>query len=438
MYLVQRMRGMTLIDVLVGSAIMLTIFAGLFSMLRSVLVLSTIAQTKAGANALADTQAEYIRSLSYDAIGTVGGIPAGVIAETATTTLNGITYTTNVFVQYIDSEADGSGGSDSNGIITDFKRARVGVTYTVQGQTREAIRVTDIAPPGIETTAGGGTLRVNVVNATGAAVAGATVSIENDTVSPAINLTTFSDATGTVFLPGAPAATGYEVTVTKSGYSTAQTYAQTAQNTNPTPGHLTVALNQTTTGTFAVDTLHTLTLTTQTLETELASSTPISGAVFTLTGSKTTGASGAGVPIYKTTVTDSTDGAGTKALSLEWDTYRLSIPDYDIIDACPAPPYVLAPGTSLPATLTLGAESANTLLVIVYDASATPVPDATVTLTRTGFSAQATSSACGTAYFGNISSSASYTVSISKSGYTDTTFTNISVSGATIYATSFP
>lgn len=251
---------MSLVDVIVGIALILIVFLALLGLLRASLLISSSSKAKAGATAVAATQMEYIRSLSYDTVGTVGGIPAGPIEQYATTTMNGIPYGVRTLIQYVDDPKDGSGSADSNGITTDYKRARVATTYQFRGEEREIVLVSNVVPPSIETTAGGGTLRINVVDAVGGAVAGASVHIENPSTSPAIDVTTFSDIAGSVSLPGAPASTDYRITVTKDGYSTAETYARDATNQNPTPGYLTVALNQTTTGTFAIDVLSSFTL----------------------------------------------------------------------------------------------------------------------------------------------------------------------------------
>lgn len=253
-------RGMSLVDVIVGIALILIVFLALLGLLRASLLISSSSKAKAGATAVAATQMEYIRSLSYDNVGTVGGIPAGPIEQYATTTMNGIPYGIRTLIQYVDDPKDGSGSGDSNGIPTDYKRARVATTYQFRGEEREIVIVSNVVPPSIETTAGGGTLRINVVDAVGGAVAGASVRIQNPSTSPAIDVTTFSDIAGSIALPGAPASTDYRITITKDGYSTAETYARDATNQNPTPGYLTVALNQTTTSTFAIDVLSSFTL----------------------------------------------------------------------------------------------------------------------------------------------------------------------------------
>jgi hypothetical protein len=565
------LRGISFIDVIVGSALILIIFLALFTLLRANVLVSSIGKAKAAATTLANNQLEYIRTLSYDNIGTTGGIPSGIIPETATSTENGITYVTRTFIQYVDDPADGSGASDVNGIITDYKRIKIAVSYTAGGKARDIELVTNHAPVGIETTVGGGTLRVVVVNAAGTAVSGATVDITNPSVSPSVDLTAFTDATGVVLLPGAATSTDYRVTVTKNGYSQSQTYARDATNQNPTPGYLTVVENQTTTGTFAIDTLATFTIRsfspiepdlfadTFTDSTNLASQSnvtvsggvlqlgpgtggyaesgiaysrtitpdmlagwgsasstvttpagtsvrvfvtdetdtlvpdemipgnsagftdsvidlssvatstypslalraelstadplvtptvqewgigyttgplPLPNVSFSLLGSKTTGSTGGGAPIYKTDVDDTTGSGSSKTLSLEWDIYEFSVASYDIADACLPPPYTLAPGSATDVSLYLVAPTTHSLLVSVRDSAGAVVTDATVTVARTGFSDSEESSSCGASYFGGLTAG-TYSITISKSGYTTVVFTNVDVSGRTLYAASF-
>ncbi|RTL01733.1 MAG: carboxypeptidase regulatory-like domain-containing protein [Neisseriaceae bacterium] len=565
------MRGMSLIDVLVGSALVLVIFLGLVGLLRASLLVAGLAKAKAGATAIADNQVEYVRALDYDQVGTIGGIPAGVASATSTQVLNGITYNVRTLIEYVDDEADGFGAADTNGITTDYKRIKVSVTYMVRDSLREVVVVSNYAPPAVETTTNGGTLKIAVVNAQGAPVSGATVQVVNASTSPTVNLSTFSDVDGLVQLPGAPTSTEYRITVSKSGYSSAQTYARDATNQNPAPGYLTVVKSLTTTGTFAIDVLSSLTLrtlypiraasstdsfidaskiasqastqvsggalklaqsggyalsgsalTTATAPSYLASwtyasstvstpagttatvrvtdgaGTPLSDAVlpgnsagftsfpislsgvstttypslalafsltttsttttsqvldwrvayqegpvpvpnvaFTLTGAKTIGSTGGGSPIYKTTVASTTSSVGTRTMPLEWDSYKLTLSGYDVIDACGAPPFSLSPGTAYDHALYLGVATTNRILVTVKDALGVPVQGATVTVSKTGFSSSVSSSSCGTAYFGGLSSG-TYSVQIAKTGYTTTTFSNVSISGHVFYAATFP
>lgn len=561
-------RGFSLVDVIVGIALMLVLFLALFGVLRASLMLSMLAKGEAGATAIAETQMEYLRGLSYGALGTVGGIPAGNVAQNATTTENGIAYSTHTFISYVDDPADDVVGvSDVDG-ATDYKRAEVAVSYTIGGQMKSVDLVSNFAPPYLEAAAGGGTLEINVVNSSGAPVADATVTIINASTTPTVDFSTFTNTAGVVSLPGAATSSSYQVLVTKNGYSTAQTYARNSINQNPNPGYLTVAGNQTTVGTFAIDYLSTLSLATfspiatstfadafmntsklavlssttvadgsltltsgalggfarsnattsvrlamwgELMATTTAPSgtsvllhvydgsgtllpdavlpgnvagftsfpvalysvstttypslaigaelatisssspdvtgwslsytagpTPIPNVTFTLTGAKTIGSTGSGQPIYKTVVTSSTGGSGTQNLTLEWDSYLLTLSGYDIENSCPIPPYVLAPGATVRATLTLDPATTNSLRVFVLDNAGNPVTGAGVTLARTGFSMATQSSSCGMSYFGNLASANDYSITITKPGYITTMFTGISVSGSSTYSASFP
>lgn len=349
-----RFKGMTLVDVLVGTALALVIFMGLFGIIRASLTVSSLAKLKSTATAIATTRMEYIRSLEYSAVGTVGGIPAGVVPQYATTTNDGTDFVTRVFIEYMDDPADGEGGLDENDIITDYKRVKVSTSYIGNSTLKNVTLVSNFAPPGIETTTGGGTLRIQVVDSLGAPVSGASVRIANALLSPAVDVTTFSSVSGIVYLPGAEASTGYEVEVSKDGYSSAQTYERVAPNENPSPGFLTVIGNVTTASTFAIDVLSTLTVRTfspmQSFlyiepfddETGLASSANVSaaGGVLSLSGAPGTyAASGSAVltdaaPEYLVAwanASSSVDApAGTNVLFFVEDGAGSQVPDTDL------------------------------------------------------------------------------------------------------------
>jgi len=250
-------RGSTLLDAVVGTALMLVVFVGIVGAFRLTVEAVSNNKARAGAVALANERLEYIRSLSYDAVGTVGGIPTGALEQSTTTLLNDVTYTRRTFISYEDDAGDGLGGGDSNGIIADYKAVKVTVSWQSRQSTRVITLVTRISPPGIESAVPGGLLTVSVVNSTAQPVANASVRIVNASISPAIDLTTYTDSAGVANVIGTPAGSGYQVTVSKSGYSSAQTYSSNATNTDPLPAHLGVALNQTTAATFGIDLLAT-------------------------------------------------------------------------------------------------------------------------------------------------------------------------------------
>ncbi len=255
-----RSRGFSLVDVIVGIALLLILFLALFGVLRASLTLSSLAKAKAAAVEIANTQMEYLRGLSYETLGTVGGIPAGTVPQTATSSIDGIAYVTRTFVEYYDDPADGIGVSDSNQITTDYKIGKVTVSYSLHSLAKSITLISNFVPHGAESATNGGTLSIHVVNAVNANVIGASVQIINASTSPAINFTTFTDTDGLAIIGGAATSSQYRIQVSRTGYSSAQTYARTSQNVNPTPGYLTVVKNQTTGATFAIDQLATLVL----------------------------------------------------------------------------------------------------------------------------------------------------------------------------------
>src|ERR1700691_1055084 len=92
-------RGVTLLDTVVGVALMLIVFVGIASAFELSIQVVTNNKARAGAIALADQRMEYIRSLAYASVGTVGGIPSGAIPQTETLVFNGITYTRRTYIE---------------------------------------------------------------------------------------------------------------------------------------------------------------------------------------------------------------------------------------------------------------------------------------------------------------------------------------------------
>lgn len=252
---VRTQRGATLVDTLVSTFLMIVVFVGITAAFRLTIDVITNNKARAGAIALANEQMEYIRSLPYGEVGTVNGIPAGDIAQMSTTTLNAIHYTRRTLVLYVDDPRDGLGEEDENDVTADSKLVKTEVSWEARQGERSISLITRVSPIGIETAVPGGTLALEVRDAGGLPVRDALVSIVNLTVNPTVNVSLFSDDEGRVTVIGAPSGTGYETTVSKPGYNSAQTYDVTAENTSPTPGHLTVAEGQTTSITFAIDIL---------------------------------------------------------------------------------------------------------------------------------------------------------------------------------------
>jgi hypothetical protein len=559
--MLQISKGMGIIDVIIGVALVLIIFLALFGVLRASLSLSALAKAKTTAVELANTQMEYLRGLSYDSLGTVGGIPSGLIPQTSTTAIDGIAYSVRTFIAYYDDPADGKGTQDTNGITIDYKTAKVTVSYSLGGLLKSIGLLSNFVPPGVESSTGGGTLSIHVVDAASANVVDANVRIVNTSVSPAVDFTTFTNTSGYAVIGGASTSSEYQIYVSRTGYSSAQTYARTAQNVNPAPGYLTVSKDQVTGGTFFIDRLSaimissfspaetvvdsdsfadssglasqsgtrvaggSLTLAIEELAgsarsitivpnylkgwgilsatlsspagttavvkvadaggtfipesvlsgnalgftsfpvsltsipvssfpalsfvAELTSNstttapeildwsvshtdgpTPLPNAQFILTGAKTIGTDANSAPIYKTVVSDTTGASAEKTKTLEWDSYSMVLGSGNLIESCPASPYLLTPANTTDAVLLAGALTTNTLPVVVKDNLGNAVSGAKIVLTKSGYAATVPTSSCGLAFFNGLTSG-TYSAIISASGHATMTFPNINVAGHT-------
>jgi type II secretory pathway pseudopilin PulG len=260
-YFRKHTKGMTLVELLVAIALLMLVFGGILTAFQTILKLVGSSKAQAGALSLVNERIEYLRSLPYDQVGTVSGIPNGAIPQNATTSLNGIEYAERVLIEYVDAPEDGTDVLDDNGIVADYKRAKVEYSWVENGGNSKVISlITNIIPPGIETTAGGGTVRVNVFDAQVQPLAGASVRLYNNSGTTTIDVTRNTNASGVALFSGAPARAGYQITVTDTGYSTDKTYSATTSNPIPVTSHVAVLEAEVSTMNFQIDELSQLTV----------------------------------------------------------------------------------------------------------------------------------------------------------------------------------
>ncbi len=249
-------KGFSLVEVIFVAALTTLVFGALFASFQYTLKLVNNYRAQLSALSVANDRMEYIRSLPYDDVGTVSGIPAGTIPQNSTTTLNGIVFSERVLVEYVDDPADGLNSSDSNAIPSDYKRVKLEYTWQIGGSTSTQALISNIVPRAVESTAGGGTVRINVIDENSALLPGASVRLINNTTTSTIDVTRITDASGAALISGAPAASSYEVIVTATiaghSYSIAKTYEATTSNPNPIVSPFTVLEADISTLTFQI------------------------------------------------------------------------------------------------------------------------------------------------------------------------------------------
>lgn len=375
--------GFTLIEAIVTVGIFAIL---VFSILGIFLIITKsvkAAREKAIVSNLAASYLEIVRNMPYSQVGTLNGNPHGNLPDLTsayTAQIEGVTYKIFYIVTYVDDPADGTILAGTDAAPNDYKQVKMDVQNTTTGQVSDF--VTTVAPKGLEGTINAGALVLKVFNATGQPVSGANIHITYPAASPTIILDRQSDSTGQWIEVGLPAAVNnYHIVVTKTGYSTDQTYPISVQNPNPTKPDATIVNGQITQVSFFIDLLSNLNI--KTLNQFCQN---INGIGVNVTGAKLIGTNPDVVKFNQ----NYTSANGLISLSnIEWDTYTptlLTGQSYIVRGTSPIQKIDILPNTTQTYTFILGSNStANSLLTIVKDASTgTALENATVHLRKGG------------------------------------------------------
>ena len=376
-----RQRGLTLIETLVGIAIFLIVSVGVYGGYTSIFKLVAYAKVRTLSMVVANEQVEIARTLPYDQVGIVGGIPSGLLTRNQQVVKDGTLFQVELSVRNIDDAFDGTIGGTPNDLApADYKQIEVRVGCGGCSNFATTTVTSTISPKNLESTGTNGALFIHVFDANGVPLSSASVNVTNTAAGISINEVTNNE--GTLELVDVPPGTfAYEITVTKAGYSTARTYSSSdPDNPNPVSLHATVATGALTEISFSIDRLSTLTL-----RTVRESCSSVGNVNFNLTGAKLIGTD---PTLYKYQAAHQTDAGGLLTLPvLEWDTYTLVLnePGEVVAGSIPLFPLSINPGSTQNEVLVLKSANPNSLMVTVKDAATgLPLSDATVHLTGNG------------------------------------------------------
>ncbi len=411
--------GFTLIETLVGSAVFIVIALSAYKAFGVLMDAVSESQAKIAATEVANERFEIIRNLPYSDVGIVGGLPVGKITRTQTVTRDSFTFNVTTTIRSVDDPFDGTiGGSPSDTSPADYKMADLDITCTNCKIFSPLKFTTLLAPHALETGVTNGALFMQVFNASGIPIPGASLHIVNTQTNPDTIIDETTDNGGWVKIVDAvPGTNAYNITATKSGYSQDQTYPiGGAAGATPVKADSTVATGQITQLSFAIDTLSSINVTT--LD---GSCAPLPNMGLSLTGTKLIGTpSVLKYPVH----TFTTGSAGTLLIpNLEWDTYStlLTSLSYDLAGTTILPSFTLNPGETKTLQLVAVPHVNMALLVSVKDAANNPIDGALVRLQKTGFDQTKTTntSVCPTSgqVFWNGLTSGTYTMTITKAGY---------------------
>ncbi|HXV27252.1 MAG TPA: prepilin-type N-terminal cleavage/methylation domain-containing protein [Candidatus Paceibacterota bacterium] len=370
--------GFTLLETLIGMTILVIVSSGLYLSYSNTLDIVTAGQYHATAANIIESEVEIIRNMRYEDVGTVGGVPPGLLPPSKAVTVGGVPFTVETTVRNIDDPFDGLlDGTPGDTDPADYKIIELRILCASCPRFSDIRMTTTLAPRNLEDPSKTGYLLVRVLDGSGIALPGATITVTNTGVTPAVNITDTSDADGLLQLIGlATDSAGYRVTVTKAGYSTDRTYPPgEPSNPNPAKPDLTIVAEQLTVATFSIDVTGDVAFTSRS-----AVCGTVPGVDFLLTGSKLIG-SAPDIPKYS--VSHQTGAGGTVSVSpLEWDSFTARSTDasWDIAGTSHPSPFTLNPGSSLAVTWLMAPKDPSSLLVTVTGPGGTPLNDAAVRL----------------------------------------------------------
>lgn len=353
-------KGFTLVEVLVGTAVFLTVATAAYSAYVSLIQIANQSQAQILAVELADEQFEIVRNMPYTSVGLTDGIPLGVLPQTQTLARGGFTFTVTLVVRNVDLA--------SSTLQASAKLVEVDIACASCKSFNPIILTGQVSPANLQSAAAGGALVVQVANSGGNVIQGATVVIQS-TATSSVTDTDVTNDDGVLEVIGVPPGTAvYQVSATKSGYSS----DQVSPNANVLQGQVTQV-------NLTIDKLSNL---------NVASVGPTCSAVpsmhFHMTGTKMSG----GVPKYSHDLV--TGGTGNLTLTgLDADTYTIKPIDstYEINGTTPFSPFKLLAGstqTEQLVSVTKGSP-ANSLAVAVADnGTKLPLSGATVELYNGG------------------------------------------------------
>ena len=248
-------KGFTLIEVLVGTALMLIVFLGIFGAYQLGIKVVGQSKNRVIATAVATAEIEKIKNLPYDSIGVQGSFPDGILEESSEVIQSNVNFKIERRVDFVVDAADGIALPEDE-CPNDYKKLEIKVSWTglFGGST---ILGTDIAPKNLneECAEPGGILSVSVFDAYGVMVSSPQIEVKYSLTDDTFKNATPDDGKYYFSLP----ASTYKVVVSKEGYSTERTYG-TEEITTPEKSHPIIIEDRLIEASFSIDKLSNLSI----------------------------------------------------------------------------------------------------------------------------------------------------------------------------------
>ncbi|MEK7635586.1 MAG: carboxypeptidase-like regulatory domain-containing protein [Patescibacteria group bacterium] len=375
-------KGITLIEVVIGLGLMAILIQAVYFGFSNVLEATGKDKSRFDGIAILEKEIEIIRNMPFSDVGISGGYPSGKLLAEKNIQLGQQTFIIKTTVRNIDDSFDGTiGGNPNDTAPADYKLIELEVSCNNCYYFKPIHMNTTVAPQGLESDSNNGSLFINVFDANGQPVSSVDVEVVNNALNPIITINDNTNINGILQLVDIPTSTSaYEITVSKSGYSSDKTYPiGGAGNPNPNKPHATIGQQQITQISFSIDKVSSL---------NIASIDKMCQAVpnvdFLQEGIKTIGAP----DVLKYSVSSATNSNGLKTISgLEWDSYNFLNQDdvYDFSGTMPFLPIAVNPDTASDLKLIMEQKNPLAFLVSVSDENGLPIKGASVELSKIGF-----------------------------------------------------
>lgn len=415
-------KGFSLIETLVGVAVFLIVSVAGYQVFTGLMNAVMNSEAKIAATEVANERFEIIRNLPYEDVGLVGGLPVGIVQREETVIRDNYTFELLYTIRSTDDPFDGTLGGATNDLSpADYKLIDLDITCPNCKSFNPLKFTTIVAPHSLETASTNGALFIQVFNSNGLPVSGASLHIVNTNTNPDTIIDETTDNEGWLrIIDAPPGVNAYNITATKSGYSTDKTYPING-DAGPTPVNAdpTVVVQQVTQLSFSIDQLSNINMNSYD-----DSCVALGNIDFSLTGKKLIGTPS----IFKYPETSFvTNSSGSVNISnTEWDTYEIKGVDtsYDIIGMKPFYNFDLNPNETLNTSIYAVPKSGNTLYISIEDANGNFINEVEVHLEKTSTAFDETKetgvdnicSLDGQVYWNNLASG-SYKLTISKTGY---------------------
>lgn len=259
-------RGFALIEMIVSTFVLAVVALAVAGAFVSAIKSVTYTKNVIAATALANTKMEMIHNLPYNDLATpdstfsaIYPLPVHPIPSKETVTSEGISFDVYTIIEFYDDPFDGLARDNADTAPFDYKKVSISVALADK-TTKLTTLATNIGAKAAETEPSTGVLMICVIDSHGAPVGGATVTINNSTVTPPVvdRVAFTSVIDGCVMIPNLPhdLHNHYHIVITKDGFSSDWTYSGPAnQNPHAMIPDMNVPEQGVATGYFVIDTL---------------------------------------------------------------------------------------------------------------------------------------------------------------------------------------